>query len=325
MKKSPLRIVFAGTPNFAETSLQALLNSKETNQYNIVGVYTQPDRPAGRGQKLVASPVKLLALKQDIPVFQPINFKDNENKAKLKELDADIMIVAAYGIILPKDILETPKMGCINVHGSILPRWRGAAPIHRAIIAGDDKTGITIMQMDVGLDTGDMLLKAYCDIETTDTSGSLHDKLAILGGKTLIRALEKLKVGKLTPEKQDNNLTCYADKLTKQEANIDWNQDAKRIERQIRGLSPWPVAYTQSKQGIMKIYAAGYASLSSNVSSPGDIIAATKEGIIVATGDGTLRVTEIQFTGGKRIKVQEVLNGKRGHALHIGQCLGSVE
>lgn len=325
MTESPLRIVFAGTPEFAAISLQALLDNQQQNNYELVGVYTQPDRPSGRGHKLVASPVKQLALDHNIPIFQPINFKADEDKEQLVELNADIMIVAAYGIILPKAVLETPKLGCLNVHGSILPRWRGAAPIHRALIAGDETTGITIMQMDVGLDTGDMLLKAYCDIKPTDTSASLHDHLAKLGGEALVDALEKLKKSELIPEKQDDSLSNYAVKLTKQEGNILWEDTAELIERKIRGLSPWPSAFTQSSEGVMKIHAAELANVESDTSSPGDIVVVSKEGIIVSTGAGTLRITEVQFAGGKRMKVQDALNGKHKKALEIGQRLGLVE
>lgn len=328
MPTSPLRIVFAGTPEFAAASLQAILDSKLENQYKIVGVYTQPDRPAGRGQKLVQSPVKQLAMANDIPVYQPLNFKQDEDKAQLAALDADMMIVAAYGIILPKVVLDTPKFGCINVHASLLPRWRGAAPIHRSLMAGDSETGITIMQMDVGLDTGDMLLKAHCDIKPTDTSETLHDRLAVLGGKALIDALEKFKAGTLVPEQQDENLTCYAAKLTKQEGEINWATSAELIERQVRGLSPWPVAYTNSLAGVMKIHAAQIASVSDEASTPGDIIAVGKEGkegIIVATEQGSLLITEIQFSGGKRMKVQDALNGKHKATFEIGQRLGLIE
>ncbi len=325
MPTSPLRIVFAGTPEFAAASLQAILEKQATNKYDVVGVYTQPDRPAGRGQKLVQSPVKQLALTNNIPVFQPLNFKLDEDKAQLAELNADLMIVAAYGIILPKVVLDTPKLGCINVHASLLPRWRGAAPIHRALIAGDGETGITIMQMDVGLDTGDMLLKAFCDIKPTDTSATLHDRLALIGGDTLIEALEMLKANTLVPEAQDDSLTCYAAKLTKQEANINWSASAELIERQIRGLSPWPVAYTNSLAGVMKIHAANIASVSDEVSTPGDILVVSKEGIIVATGQGSILITDIQFAGGKRIKIQDALNGKHKAALEIGQRLGLIE
>lgn len=325
MPTSPLRIVFAGTPEFAAASLQAILEKQATNKYDVVGVYTQPDRPAGRGQKLVQSPVKQLALTNNIPVFQPLNFKLDEDKAQLAELNADLMIVAAYGIILPKVILDTPKLGCINVHASLLPRWRGAAPIHRALIAGDGETGITIMQMDVGLDTGDMLLKAFCDIKPTDTSATLHDRLALIGGDTLIEALEMLKANTLVPEAQDDSLTCYAAKLTKQEANINWSASAELIERQIRGLSPWPVAYTNSLAGVMKIHAANIASVSDEASTPGDILVVSKEGIIVATGQGSILITDIQFAGGKRMKIQDALNGKHKAALEIGQRLGLIE
>jgi methionyl-tRNA formyltransferase len=325
MPTSPLRIVFAGTPEFAAASLQAILEKQATNKYDVVGVYTQPDRPAGRGQKLVQSPVKQLALTNNIPVFQPLNFKLDEDKAQLAELNADLMIVAAYGIILPKVVLDTPKLGCINVHASLLPRWRGAAPIHRALIAGDGETGITIMQMDVGLDTGDMLLKAFCDIKPTDTSATLHDRLALIGGDTLIEALEMLKANTLVPEAQDDSLTCYAAKLTKQEANINWSASAELIERQIRGLSPWPVAYTNSLAGVMKIHAANIASVSDEASTPGDILVVSKEGIIVATGQGSILITDIQFAGGKRMKIQDALNGKHKAALEIGQRLGLIE
>ncbi|TYL46486.1 methionyl-tRNA formyltransferase [Marinomonas sp. IMCC 4694] len=321
----PLRIVFAGTPDFAAASLKALLDSKAANHYELVGVYTQPDRPAGRGQKLVQSPVKQLALAHHIAVYQPVNFKLDEDKAQLAALDADLMIVAAYGIILPKAVLDTPTLGCINVHASLLPRWRGAAPIHRALIAGDSETGITIMQMEIGLDTGDMLLKAHCDITPTDTSASLHDRLATLGGTALIDSLEQLTAGSLVPEKQDDSLTCYATKLTKQEANLDWSMSAELIERHIRGLSPWPVAFTHSLAGVMKIHAASVASVSDEASIPGDIIVVSKEGIIVATGQGSILVTDVQFAGGKRMSIQDALNGKHKAALTIGQRLGLTE
>lgn len=321
MSHSPLRIVFAGTPEFAAASLQALIDQKTANQYELVAVYTQPDRPAGRGKKLVQSPVKLLAVEHGIEVFQPINFKLDEDKQVLANLNADIMIVAAYGIILPKAVLDTPKLGCINVHASILPRWRGAAPIHRALIADDKQTGITIMQMDVGLDTGDMLLKAYCDILPTDTYASLHDRLAPLGGEALISALEKLKENELVPEQQDESQTCYASKLTKQEGDIVWSEPADLIERQIRGLSPWPSAYTTSSEGVMKIHSAKMTQTNDlKAKKAGEILESNKQGITVATGQGNLLITEIQFAGGKRMRVQDALNGKHKDALSVGQC-----
>ncbi|TDO97406.1 methionyl-tRNA formyltransferase [Marinomonas balearica] len=317
--ETPLRIVFAGTPDFAASSLQAILDNAETNQYEIVAVYTQPDRPAGRGQKLVASPVKQLAQQHNIAVYQPLNFKQDDGKQTLADLNADIMIVAAYGIILPKVVLDTPRLGCINVHASLLPRWRGAAPIHRALLAGDTKTGITIMQMDVGLDTGDMLLKAECDILEDDTSGVLHDRLAPLGGKALIDALEKIKVGDISPEKQDESLTCYAGKLTKTEGQIDWNQSAKMIARQVRGLHPWPIAYTQTDAGVMKVHAAQVKSSETSESAPvANILSSGKEGVVVQTGQGHLILENIQFPGGKRMSVQDALNGKHKAALSVG-------
>lgn len=326
MTSSPLRVVFAGTPDFAAASLHALIAHKDQNQYELVGVYTQPDRPAGRGQKLVQSPVKQLAVQHDIPVYQPINFKQEDDKKQLAELNADIMIVAAYGIILPKDILETPKMGCINVHASLLPRWRGAAPIHRAIIAGDEQTGITIMQMDVGLDTGDMLLKAQCDIGATETYASLHDRLATLGGTALIDALEKLKASEIKPEPQDEANTCYAAKLTKQEGNLDWSHTSALLERQVRALSPWPAAYTFSQVGSMKIHAASASDASSaSKLAAGTILKSDKNGVLVATGEGALLITELQFAGGKRMKVQDALNGKHKTALEVGKQFSTIE
>jgi len=334
MTSSPLRVVFAGTPDFAAASLQALIAHKDHNQYELVGVYTQPDRPAGRGQKLVQSPVKQLAVKHDIPVYQPINFKQEDDKKQLAELNADIMIVAAYGIILPKDILETPKMGCINVHASLLPRWRGAAPIHRAIIAGDEVTGITIMQMDVGLDTGDMLLKAECEIGASETYASLHDRLATLGGTALIDALEKLKASEIIPEPQDEADTCYAAKLTKQEGNLDWSQTSALLERQVRALSPWPAAYTFSQAGSMKIHAASSLNassvstmLTSNTEQlpTGTILKSDKSGVLVSTGEGALLISELQFAGGKRMKVQDALNGKHKTALDVGKQFSTTE
>ena len=321
----PLRIVFAGTPDFAAASLQALIDVKDNNDYELIAVYTQPDRPAGRGQKLVASPVKQLALEHNIPVYQPLNFKAEEDRQVLTELNADIMIVAAYGLILPKAVLDTPKLGCINVHASLLPRWRGAAPIHRAVIAGDTMTGITIMQMDVGLDTGDMLLKKECDIKPTDTSGSLHDRLAVLGGEALIEALEPLRVGQLKGEQQNEAFTCYADKLVKQEGDVNWSQDALTISRKIRGLLPWPGAFTNTPAGTMKIHAATLLNTDDQEFENGEITMVSKEGLVVATGKGSILITELQFPGGKRMSVQDALNGKFKDQLQVAKRLGVSE
>lgn len=322
---SPLRIIFAGTPDFAASSLQAVLDKQAINHYDVVAVYTQPDRPAGRGQKLVASPVKKLALEHDIPVYQPLNFKEEADRQTLADLNADIMIVAAYGLILPKIVLDTPKLGCINVHASLLPRWRGAAPIHRAVIAGDNITGITIMQMDVGLDTGDMLLKKECDIKPDDTSGSLHDRLALLGGHALIESLEAIRHGLAKPEKQNEDLTCYAEKLTKQEGEVNWSLDASTISRRIRGLLPWPGAYTQTPSGVMKIHAARLLDTDDQEFESGEITMVSKEGLVVSTGKGSILITELQFPGGKRLSVQDALNGKFKEQLQLGKTLGSQE
>ncbi|GAB3487220.1 methionyl-tRNA formyltransferase [Marinomonas epiphytica] len=326
MNTTPLRIIFAGTPDFAAASLQALIDNQQANQYEIVAVYTQPDRPAGRGQKLVASPVKQLAQSNGITVEQPVNFKEAQEIMKLEEYKADIMVVAAYGIILPKKVLDTPKLGCINVHASILPRWRGAAPIHRAILAGDTQTGITIMQMDVGLDTGDMLLKVFCDIEDCDTSASLHDKLAPLGGQALIEALEKIKTQTVQAESQNESLTCYAAKLTKHEGDIPWQQTSTYIDRHIRGLSPWPTAFSQTQAGVMKVHKAQVSHSDDKLAGkPGTIIKSDKEGLLVKTNDSAILIKEIQFAGSKRMSVQDALNGKHKAAILVGQELLSQE
>lgn len=320
---SPLRIVFAGTPDFAAASLTALIEYVVSSGDQVVGVYTQPDRPAGRGQKLVASPVKQLAVEHGIPVYQPVNFKEESDRQLLAELNPDIMIVAAYGLILPKAVLTIPQLGCINVHASLLPRWRGAAPIHRALIAGDSETGITIMQMDEGLDTGDMLLKASCPIEASDTSSTLHDRLALLGGETLVQALEALKSNPLSAEKQNDEFACYAAKLVKQEGELEWTLTAEELARKVRGLSPWPVAYTRAHEGVIRIHEADVI-LGETYPTPGKIVAVEKQGISVATGQGILRITALQFPGGKRMSVQDALNGKYRDAFKPGQILGEV-
>jgi len=318
----PLRIIFAGTPEFAASSLQSLIDHAADRNYQIVAAYTQPDRPSGRGQNLIPSPVKALAIEHDIPVYQPLNFKQEEDRNMLSALNADVMIVAAYGLILPKTVLDTPRLGCLNVHASLLPRWRGAAPIHRAVMAGDSETGITIMQMDVGLDTGDMLLKAHCQIEPNQTSGELHDKLAVLGGQALINALDQLDSGQLQSEVQDDQLACYASKLVKQEGEIDWTAEAVTLERKVLGLSPWPVAYTETSKGTMRIHGAHLIDEATvSKSAAGEIIQVTKDAVHIATGKGTLALTLIQFAGGKRLTVKDALNGKHSDLLQVGQTL----
>lgn len=301
----PLRIIYAGTPEFAVPALQALIDSPHT----VVAVYTQPDRPAGRGRKLRASPVKELALKYDIPVEQPDSLRNPEAQQDLASYDADVMIVAAYGLILPQAILDMPRLGCLNIHGSLLPRWRGAAPIQRSIMVGDQETGVTIMQMDAGLDTGDMLLKKVIPITDQDTSASLHDQLAELGAVALLEVLEGLSMGIVTTEVQDESLVTYAEKLTKAEALIDWNQPADVISRQIRGLNPWPVAQTSHLGEPLRIWMA--QSIKANhEANPGTVVIEGPEGIDVATGEGLLRVTRLQLPGGKPLEARDFLNGR---------------
>ncbi|MER1719940.1 methionyl-tRNA formyltransferase, partial [Proteus terrae] len=247
-----LRIIFAGTPDFAARHLAALLST----QHRVVGVLTPPDKPAGRGKKLTISPVKALALTHNIPVYQPVSLKPEENHEWIVAQQADIMIVVAYGMILPKAVLEIPRLGCLNVHGSLLPKWRGAAPIQRSLWAGDKETGVTIMQMDVGLDTGDMLYKASCPITSEDTSASLYEKLAELGPKALTTTLDLITSGKIKAEKQDDNLANYAQKLSKEEAKIDWSLSAEQIERCIRAFNPWPMSFFMLDEQPVKVWKA---------------------------------------------------------------------
>jgi methionyl-tRNA formyltransferase len=299
----PLRIIFAGTPDFAARHLQALINS----EHQIVGVYSQPDRPAGRGKKLKASEVKALALEHDLPVFQPQSLKTDEALEELNSLNADIMIVVAYGLILPKAILDAPRLGCLNVHGSILPRWRGAAPIQRAIWAGDQQTGVTIMQMDEGLDTGDMLHISHCPIDSAETSASLYAKLAELGPDALINTINRLAKGDITPEPQNDADANYAKKLSKDEANIDWSMDAEQIERNIRAFNPWPVCFTQMSGNTVKIYQANVVEQSG---AAGTVLTSDKNGIVVACGKHALSISELQPQGKKPMAINDFLNGR---------------
>ncbi|ENB2052759.1 methionyl-tRNA formyltransferase [Vibrio fluvialis] len=300
-----LRIVFAGTPDFAARHLAALLSS----EHEVIAVYTQPDRPAGRGKKLTASPVKNLALEHNIPVYQPENFKSDEAKQELAALNADIMVVVAYGLLLPKAVLDTPKLGCINVHGSILPRWRGAAPIQRSIWAGDSETGVTIMQMDVGLDTGDMLKIATLPIEASDTSGSMYDKLAELGPQALVECLSDIAQGTAVAVKQDGALANYAQKLSKEEAKIDWTLSAQAIERCVRAFNPWPMSHFAVADNQIKVWQARVEAGSSNQAA-GTILKADKTGIYVATGAEILVLESLQIPGKKALPVQDILNAR---------------
>ena len=299
----PLRIIFAGTPDFAARHLHALIDS----EHDIVGVYSQPDRPAGRGKKLKASDVKELALAHDLPVLQPQSLRSDEALAELTSLNADIMIVVAYGLLLPKAILDAPRLGCLNVHGSILPRWRGAAPIQRAIWAGDEDTGVTIMQMDEGLDTGDMLHISRCPIAADETSASLYTKLAELGPRALVQTINKLANGELIAEPQNDELANYAKKLSKEEANIDWTMDAVQIERNIRAFNPWPVCFTQMGEHSVKIY---QASVVEQTGPAGVVLSSDKNGIVVACGKQALSITQLQPQGKKPMAISDFLNGR---------------
>ncbi|MCE9680546.1 methionyl-tRNA formyltransferase [Shewanella sp. AS1] len=301
----PLKIVFAGTPDFAARHLQALIGS----EHKVIGVYSQPDRPAGRGKKLQASPVKAVALEHDIPVYQPVSLRNEEAQAELAALNADIMVVVAYGLILPKVVLDTPRLGCINVHGSILPRWRGAAPIQRALWAGDKVTGVTIMQMDIGLDTGDMLLKTELPIQDTDTSATLYEKLAQQGPEALIEALTGISQGTLSAEKQDESLANYAEKLSKEEALLDWNKPAEQLWREIRAFNPWPVSHFSHMDASIKVWQASVKSTQAK-QAPGTIVSADKQGIDIATTDGVLSLQMMQLPGKKAMAVADILNSR---------------
>ncbi|MCF2947182.1 methionyl-tRNA formyltransferase [Paraglaciecola aquimarina] len=313
---APLKIIFAGTPEFAALHLQALIDS----EHEVIGVYSQPDRPAGRGKKLQASAVKQLAVEHQLPVYQPGSLKTLEAQQELAALQADIMIVVAYGLILPKVVLDTPKLGCLNVHGSLLPKWRGAAPIQRAIWAGDAETGVTIMQMDEGLDTGAMLLKQALTIQADDTSASLYQKLAEIGPLALIETLCKLS--SLTAEIQQESLATYAHKLSKQEAQIDWNLEAAQIERNIRAFNPWPVAFFTVQNSNVKVQSAEVVNSENTDLTAGQIVQANKSGILIATGKNLLMIKTLQLPGKKPNSAADILNG-RADWFAVGDILAS--
>jgi methionyl-tRNA formyltransferase len=313
-----MRIIFAGTPEFAVPSLRLLLSWSEeiATNHQVCAVYTQPDRPAGRGRKLQLSPVKELALSAGIPVFQPESLKVDSEIKHFSELQPDLMVVVAYGMILPQAILDIPKYGCINVHGSLLPRWRGAAPIQRSLMAGDEKTGVTIMRIIHKLDAGDMLHKEEYAISDQDTSESLYHTLSELGAVGLGKVIDQLESGSLHVEKQDENLVTYAEKLTKSEAELDWSQPAEVLARKIRGLNPWPVAQTIFDGQILRIWRAE-PLISDKKHDPGTI-QCTNKTLDVATGDGLLRLHEVQLPGGKRLPIQAFLNSHQAQGKMLG-------
>jgi len=300
----PLKIVFAGTPDFAATALADLLASR----HQVVAVYTQPDRPAGRGRRLTPSPVKRLALEHGLPVHQPTTLKGAEEQALLADLAPDVMVVAAYGLLLPPEVLAIPRHGCLNIHASLLPRWRGAAPIQRAILAGDAESGVTIMQMDEGLDTGDMLYRVATPIGPEDTAECLHDRLARLGGEALLATLEALQAGTVVPEPQDPAQATYAGKLHKEEARIDWSRSAAELDRQVRAFNPWPVAQTRWEEVVLRIWAARPLPADGGGAEPGRVVGSGRTGIDVACGDGVLRLTRIQLPGKKPMEAAAFLN-----------------
>ena len=319
-----MKIIFAGTPEFAAVALDALLKTS----HEIVAVYTQPDRKAGRGQKLTASAVKQLALAHHIPVYQPLHFKSASEEglaaqAQLKALNADVMVVAAYGLILPQVVLDTPKYGCLNIHGSLLPRWRGAAPIQRAIGSGDTETGVTIMHMAAGLDTGDMLYKTLCPITADDTSASLHDKLALQGAEATVKVLadeQTLQHYLNNREVQNEALTVYAHKLCKAEAQIDWNLSATQIDRNIRAFNPWPVAFIQlDEHNALRVWGSALSPHQPTHAQLGEIIAIDKQGVHVACADTqAVCLTALQWSGGKTLNPVQIAQTQK---LHIGQIL----
>ena len=298
-----MKIIFAGTPQFAGSALEALLVNGET----VVAVLTQPDRPAGRGMKLVASPVKQLAMQHELPVLQPTTLKSTEIQQQLAGYKADVMVVAAYGLLLPTAVLQLPRYGCLNIHASLLPRWRGAAPIQRAILAGDNETGITIMQMDEGLDTGDMLLKLACPIEARDTAQTLHDRLAELGAQAIVTALDRLDQGTLQAIAQDDTQATYAAKLTKAEAQIDWTRGAIEIDRMVRAYNPFPMAVSTCRNVPVKIWQA--SPTGEMQGEPGTVCAIEKNGIVVACGHGALRLEILQRPGGKALPAGQFIQG----------------
>ena len=311
-----MRLIFAGTPEFSAFHLRALIDSP----HKLVGVYTQPDRRAGRGKQMLASPVKQLALAHGLSLFQPATLKDAAAQQQLAGLDADIMVVVAYGLLLPLPVLQAPRLGCVNVHASLLPRWRGAAPIQRAIAAGDELTGVTIMQMEEGLDTGAMLLRAECPIHPDDTAASLQERLMHLGAPALLEALRRFEDGNLQAEPQDDALACYAAKLHKHEALLDWRLSAAELHNRIRAFNPFPVAHFQLDGDTVRVWRARVLDKQTPSQVPGTIVGAGPAGIDVACGDGVLQLLELQLPGKKSLPANAILNGY-GDRLTVGRQL----
>jgi methionyl-tRNA formyltransferase len=310
-----MNIIFAGTPEFSVPALQALLDSKHA----VVAVYTQPDRPSGRGRRTLASPVKQLAITANIPVYQPPDLKTADVLSALRALQPDLMVVVAYGLMLPPSVLRIPRLGCVNLHASLLPRWRGAAPIQRAILAGDIETGVCLMQMEAGLDTGPLLACQRCEIGETETGSQLHDKLAQLGADLLADNLDALEHSALTPQPQDVAGTTYAHKLDKSEALIDWSDSAMNIARKVRAFNAWPVAETRYCARQLRIWEAQPRTGGAGM-SPGTVISAGREGIEVACGDGSLLVQKVQLPGARAVSAVDFINANSLKGVHLGEC-----
>jgi methionyl-tRNA formyltransferase len=302
--QSSLKIIFAGTPEFAAIALRELLKTS----HDIVAVYTQPDRPAGRGRKLTASPVKEMAIQHHLPVFQPENLRVSKVQIELAQLRADIMVVAAYGLLLPAEVLTAPRFGCINIHPSLLPRWRGAAPIQRSILAGDEMTGVCIMQMEEGLDTGPVLYRIEEPITAQDTGGTMHDKLAQLGANALVQTLNIMLNNTITAQVQNPAAVTYASKFCKEDARIDWHDDAAAIDRKIRAFNPWPTAFTDISGKSFKVWQASIRDNTTTHKVAGTILSITKDGLEVATGKGIISVNSLQFAGGKKLTATDIFN-----------------
>src|SRR5450830_1425758 len=311
-----LKIIFAGTPEFAVPALAALIDAG----HHISMVLTQPDRPAGRGMKLKASPVKILALQHNIPVFQPETLKDPAAQAQIGEVQADVMIVAAYGLIIPTIVLQMPKLGCFNIHASLLPRWRGAAPIQRSLLAGDSETGVTIMEVVPALDAGAMISHASLPITERDTAQTLHDGLSTLGAALMVQAMQTLaQQGKLESTPQDESLVTYAAKLQKTEADIDWSESASALSRKIRAFNPFPVAQTKLNGEVCRLWMATESTSQTAVKVPAGEVVAIGDFIVVACGEGLINIEELQMPGGKRLSAKDFI---RGHAISVGQKFG---
>jgi methionyl-tRNA formyltransferase len=311
-----INIIYAGTPEFAVPALESLLR----NGHEVVAVYTQPDRPAGRGRKLQQSPVKACALERGLPVMQPANFSSADDLQRLQQFNADLMVVAAYGLLLPAAVLEAPRLGCVNIHASLLPRWRGASPIQQAILAGDESSGVTLMKMDRGLDTGDMILRRSLPIDPDWNAGQLHDALAPLGAELLLEALEDIEQALQNAVAQDDAGATYAPRLSKQQAEVDWNRSLEVLLREIRAFNPWPVSFTFLQQDSIRLWCARKSPYE-NPESPGKVVAHDNEGVHISCGDGVLQVTELQFAGRKRCSAAQALNA----ADLTGSVLGKPE